>query len=121
MTKTRLITFAATAALALALAGCTPATPVVAPVVVNTSDIQGGVVTVALDQVVQLNTGGLAVDSYTATIDKPSIAEFVQGKKDGGAEFNPGLKPLKEGETEVILKNKQGGIQWVTFTLKVTK
>ena len=59
-------------------------------------------------------------EGYTAEIADPSILEFVQGKEDGGATFNPGLKPLKVGTTEVTMTNAQGGIQPLTFTVKVT-
>ena len=102
------------------LSACAPTQPVVAPVTVSVGDLQGATVDVALNQVININTGDLAVDSYTAEIADPSILEFVQGKEDGGATFNPGLKPLKVGTTEVTMTNAQGGIQPLTFTVKVT-
>jgi len=111
---------AAASVLLVGIAGCTAPTPVVTPIVVNAEDIQGGVVEVPLNSTLVINTGSLAVDSYSATIADPSIAEFVQGKDDGSATFNPGLTPKKVGETEVTLSNKDGGIQDVDFTLKVT-
>ena len=119
MSIRRLLAVAATASVLVAgLAAC-GATPVVAPVVVNSGDIQGSVVEVPLNSTLVINTGDLAVDSYTAEIADPSIAEFVQGREDGSASFNPGLSPKKVGETEVTLSNKDGGIQNVEFTLKV--
>ncbi len=122
MSIRRLVVAAAAASVLLAgLAGCATASgPVVAPIVVNSGDIQGSVVEVPLNSTLVINTGDLAVDSYTAEIADPSIAEFVQGKDDGSASFNPGLTPKKVGETEVTLSNKDGGIQNVDFTLKVT-
>lgn len=66
-------------------------------------------------------TGDLAVDSYTAEIDDSTIVEFVQGRTDGSAEFNPGFKPLKVGSTEVTMTNEQGGIRPLTFTIEVTQ
>ena len=113
--------FAAVAAVAavVGLSACAP-TPVVEPVTVSVGDLQGSTVDVALNQVVDIDTGDLAVDSYTAKIADPSIVEFVQGKKDGGATFNPGLTPLKVGSTEVTLTNEQGGIQPLVFTVTVT-
>jgi hypothetical protein len=102
------------------LSACAPTQPVVAPVTVSVGDLQGATVDVALNQVININTGDLAVDSYTAEIADPSILEFVQGNEDGGATFNPGLKPLKVGTTEVTMTNAQGGIQPLTFTVKVT-
>jgi hypothetical protein len=102
------------------LSACAPTQPVVAPVTVSVGDLQGATVDVAMNQVININTGDLAVDSYTAEIADPSVLEFVQGKEDGGATFNPGLKPLKVGTTEVTMTNAQGGIQPLTFTVKVT-
>lgn len=102
----------------LALAACAPV-PVVAPVTVNTGDISETTVEVPINSMLVLNTGDLDVDSYTATINDPSIAQFVQGRTDGSATFNPGLKPLKVGTTTVTLANKDGGIQDVVFELKV--
>jgi len=111
---------AAASVLLVGIAGCATTSPVVTPVVVNSGDIQGSVVEVPLNSTVVINTGDLDVDSYTAEIADPSIAEFVQGKEDASASFNPGLKPKKVGETEVTLANENGGIQNVEFTLKVT-
>ena len=120
MSIRRLLAVAAAASLVLVgIAGCAPAGPVVAPIVVNAGDIQGGVVEVPLNSTLVINTGDLAVDSYTAEIADPSIAEFVQGKDDGSASFNPGFTPKAVGETEVTLTNENGGVQAVDFTLKV--
>ncbi len=110
---------AAVLSAALILTACAP-TPVVAPVTVSANDLQGETVQVALNQVLNINTGDLPVDSYTAEIDDPAIAEFVQGRTDGSAEFNPGFTPLKVGSTDVTMTNEQGGIQPLEFTIEVT-
>ena len=115
---------AATVALAtvVSLSACAPTPgPVVAPVTVAANDLQGSTVTVALNQIVNITTGSLAVDSYTAKITDESVVTFVQGRVDGGTTFDPGLTPLKVGSTSVTLTNKQGGIQPLTFTVTVTK
>ena len=106
--------------IALALAACAP-TPAVAPITVNANDLQGETIDVPKNSVLNINTGDLAVDSYEAEIADPSIVEFVQGREDGSATFNPGFKPLKVGETEVTMTNEQGGIQPLTFTITVTE
>ena len=120
----RLSRFAATAAAAsvllIALAGCAAPGPVVAPVVVSVGDLQGATVEVPLNSVLDIDTGSLDVDSYTADIADASVAEFTQGNTDGSATFNPAITPKKVGETKVTLSNKDGGIQDVDFTLKVT-
>ena len=110
------------AAVLLALAACTSApAPVVAPVVVNADDLQGSTVEVPLNSMLVINTGSLDVDSYTAEVADPSIAEWVQGREDATASFNPGFTPKNVGETEVTLSNSDGGIQNVEFTLTVTQ
>ena len=120
MSIRRLLAVAATASVLVAALAACGTTPVVTPVVVNSGDIQGSVVEVPLNSTLVINTGDLDVDSYTAEIADPSIAEFVQGKEDASASFYPGLTPKKVGETEVTLSNKDGGIQDLEFTLKVT-
>jgi len=120
MKSIRVLAAAAVVSLAMGLAACAP-TPVVAPVTVSVGDLQGATVDVALNQVININTGDLAVDSYTAEIEDPSILEFVQGREDGSATFNPGFKPLGVGETKVTMTNDQGGIQPLEFTVVVTE
>ena len=106
----------------LALAACTPApAPVVAPVVVDVGDLQGATVEVPINSMLVINTGSLDVDSYTAEVADSSIAEWVQGREDASASFNPGFTPKKVGDTEVTLTNSNGGIQNVEFTLEVTQ
>ena len=117
----RVLAVVAAVSLVVGLSACAPATPVVAPVTVSVNNIQGTTIEVALNQLININTDSLAVDSYTADIADPSVLEFVQGKDDGTATFNPGLKPLKTGTTEVTLTNEQGGIQPLQFTVTVTK
>ena len=120
LAEARVVLAAVTVRLPASMTTLSPMRAVVAPVTVSVGDLQGATVDVALNQVININTGDLAVDSYTAEIADPSILEFVQGKEDGGATFNPGLKPLKVGTTEVTMTNAQGGIQPLTFTVKVT-
>ncbi len=126
MRTARTVALAAALALGLAaLSGCssptTAVTPAVEPVVVKIGDISGTTVKVALDQVVDLDTGSLSVTSYSGKVADPSIATFTKGRKDNGAEFDPGLTPHKAGTTEVTLSNSDRGIQDVEFTLTVTE
>jgi hypothetical protein len=102
----------------LALSAC-GVTPVVAPITVSANDLQGETVEVPLNSVLNINTGDLAVDSYSAEIADKSIVEFVQGREDGGATYNPGFTPLKVGETEVTMTNDEGGIEPLEFTISV--
>ena len=72
-------------------------------------------------QVLNINTGDLAVDSYTGKVSDPAVAEFVQGREESSATFNPGVTALAEGSTEVEMTNAQGGIQPLVFTVEVSE
>ena len=92
----------------------------IAPVVMKANDLQGATVDLVVGQVLDIDTGDLAVDSYTGKVEDTDVAEFVQGKDDGSATFNPGITALAEGSTEVVMTNAQGGIQPLTFTVDVS-
>lgn len=118
--QARMFAVALVAAATLALAACAP-TPVMAPVTMSANDLQGATVDLKVGQVLNINTGDLAVDSYEAEISDPAIAEFVQGREDGSATYNPGFTAKAEGSTDVTMTNEQGGIQPLEFTITVTK
>lgn len=120
--KTLRVSLVAAAATALlALAACAPTTPVIAPVTMEANDLQGATVDLVVGQVLNINTGSLAVDSYTAEVSNPSVAEFVQGRDDGSATFNPGFTAKSVGSTDVTMINDQGGIQPLEFTITVSE
>lgn len=114
------------AAFALALTGCAPGaadpenTSVIAPVTESANDLQGATVELVVGQVLNINTGDLAVDSYEGEVADPAVAEFVQGGDDGSATFNPGVRALAEGTTTVTMTNQDGGIQPLEFTVEVS-
>lgn len=104
----------------LGLAGCAQdAGPVVEPVVMRVGDLEGQTVELVVGQVLDIDTGSLAVDSYRGVVADPEVAEFVPGHEDGGTLYNPGVEALAEGTTQVVLSNTDGGIQDVTFTVEV--
>lgn len=94
---------------------------VIAPVTMDANDLQGATVDLVVGQVLNINTGDLAVDSYTGEVEDTSVAEFVEGYEDDGATFNPGVKALAEGTTKVVMSNSTGGIQDLTFTVDVSE
>ena len=112
----------ALAAAAFGLTAC--ASPaggdVVAPVTMDVNDLQGATVDLVVGQALNIDTGDLAVDSYTGEVADPSVAEFVPGRDDGSATFNPGVTALAAGTTEVTMTNDSGGIQPLRFTVSVT-
>jgi hypothetical protein len=93
---------------------------VIAPVTMDVGDLQGTTVELVVGQALNITTGDLAVDSYTGEIDDPTVAEFVPGREDGSATYNPGVLALAPGSTEVVLSNTDGGIQDVTFSVSVS-
>ncbi len=114
--------------LAVGLSGCsqTPAAPassassVMEPVVKNVNELQGATVRLSVGQALDIDTGDLAVDSYSGKVDDPAVAEFVAGRTSGGATFNPGVTALAAGSTKVTMSNTNGGIQNLTFTVDVS-
>lgn len=123
MKKISRLAIAVAFAAALGLTACAAQTggPVIAPVTMDANELQGATVDLVVGQVLNINTGDLAVDSYTGEVSDSSVAEFVQGREDGSATFNPGVKALAVGESDVTMTNEQGGIQPLEFTVKVTE
>lgn len=133
MKLSRLALGAAVVTVSLLMAACSPAssssptgdaTPIggniVAPVTVSATDLQGASVDLVVGQTLNIDTGDLAVDSYTGSVADGVVAEFVTGKDDGSATFNPGVRALSAGTTSVTMTNKDGGIQPLEFTVVVT-
>lgn len=110
----------AVAAITLALSACAQPAPVVAPVVMDVGELQGETVELAVGQVLDIDTGSLAVDSYSGEVEDESVAEFTAGREEGGTTYNPGVTALAPGTTKVVLSNSDGGIQDVSFTVEVT-
>lgn len=92
----------------------------IAPVTKNVGDLQGEDVELVVGQVLNINTGDLAVQSYAGEVADEAVAIFVPGREDGGAEFNPGVEAVGLGSTDVVLTNQDGGIEPVTFTVTVS-
>ncbi len=117
----KLIGAAAVIAVTVGLSACAQSTPtpVIAPVTMDVGDLEGETVDLIVGQVLNINTGDLAVDSYSGEVEDSAVAEFVKGREEGGATYNPGVKALAEGSTEVVLSNSDGGIEDVTFTVTV--
>jgi len=103
-----------------ALTGCAASQPVIAPVTRDVGDLQGETVELEVGQVLNIDTGDLAVDSYSGEVADPSVAKFTAGREEGGATYNPGVEGLAAGKTQVVLSNEDGGIQDVTFTVEVS-
>jgi hypothetical protein len=118
-----LVTTLVGASLLGTLAACAPTIdhPAVEPVTVSVTKLQGETVTVPLASELNITTGDLSVTSYSGRVADPSIAKFVPGSKTSTLQLDPSVKPLKVGESTVTLKNKNGGIQDVVFTIDVTK
>ncbi len=85
------------------------------------NDLQGATVDLVVGQVLNIDTGDMPVDSYSGTVADPEVAEFVEGSDTQDAAFNPGVKALAVGGTQVVLSNSEGGIQDVTFMVNVTE
>jgi hypothetical protein len=116
----KLIGAAVLVAVAAGLSACAQSyDPVIAPVTMDANDLQGATVDLVVGQVLNINTGDLAVDSYSGEVADTAVAEFVKGYEQDGATYNPGVKALAEGSTTVVMSNSDGGIQDLTFTVEV--
>jgi hypothetical protein len=106
----------------LALAGCSSSgttgdASALPPVIVDLGDVDGTTVEVTEGGTIDL-TDDDTYAAWTADIDNPDVVEFVAGRDDGSAQFNPGLTAKSVGETDVTLDNGETG-DTVTFTVDV--
>lgn len=90
------------------------------PVIVDLGEVDGTTVEVALGDSIDLVGDDEHYTTWTAEIADPAIVEFVPGRDDGSAQFNPGLTATAVGETEVTLSNSESGDE-VAFTVVVTE
>ena len=88
------------------------------PVIVDLGDVEGTTVEVPEGGTIDLTGDAQTSTAWTADIADPAVVEFVPGRDDGSAQFNPGLTAKSEGETEVTLDNGETGDS-VTFTVDV--
>lgn len=107
------------AAGSLGLSACSPGgSSALPPVIVDLDTVDGTTVEVPEGGSVDLTGDDETYTAWTADIADPAIVEFVPGKDDGYAQFNPGLTATSVGETEVTLDNSETG-DTVTFTVEV--
>lgn len=106
----------------LALAGCgsngSTDASALPPVIVDLGDVDGTTVEVTEGGTIDLTGDDETYAAWTADIDDPDVVEFVAGRDDGSAQFNPGLTATSVGETDVTLDNGETGDS-VTFTVDV--
>jgi hypothetical protein len=107
---------------AIGLTGCSPAgnggSSALPPVIVELDDIDGTTVEVPEGGSIDLTGDEETATQWTADIADPEVVEFVPGRDDGSAQFNPGLTATSVGQTEVTLENGETG-DTVTFTVEV--
>ena len=88
------------------------------PVIVEIDSLDGTTVEVTEGGSVDLTGDDETYTAWTADIADPDVVEFVPGRDDGSAQFNPGLTATSVGETDVTLENGETGDS-VTFTVEV--
>ena len=77
--------------------------------IVDLGDVEGTTVEVPEGGTIDLTGDDETYTAWTADIADPAVVEFVPGRDDGSAQFNPGLTAKSEGETEVTLDNGETG------------
>lgn len=85
------------------------------PVMAPTDGLDGTTVQVPLTNTLVIQAEDPT--AWTGTVADASVAEFVAGRDDGSAVFNPGVRPLAAGSTEVTITD---GTTTITFTVEVT-
>jgi hypothetical protein len=107
---------------AVGLSGCSPTgnggSSALPPVIVELGDVDGTTVEVPEGGSIDLTGDEETAIQWTADIADPEVVEFVPGRDDGSAQFNPGLTATSVGQTEVTLENGETG-DTVTFTVEV--
>jgi hypothetical protein len=88
------------------------------PVIVELGSVDGTTIEVTEGGSIDLTGDDETFNEWTATIADPGVVEFVPGRDDGSAQFDPGLTAESVGETEVVLENGESG-DTVTFTVEV--
>ncbi|HEX6364543.1 MAG TPA: hypothetical protein VF000_00210 [Agromyces sp.] len=121
------VLLASVGAAGLGLAGCSTDGPggdasedasALPPVIVELGSVDGTTIEVTEGGSIDLTGDDETFTEWTATISDPGVVEFVPGRDDGSAQFNPGLTAESVGETEVVLENGESG-DTVTFTVEV--
>ena len=92
---------------------------VLPPIIADLNSIDGTTVEVPAGGNIDLTGDSTTYTDWTGEISDPKVAEFIPGKDEGGASFNPGIKALEPGEAEVTMTNSTSN-KTVTFTVKVT-
>jgi hypothetical protein len=92
---------------------------VLPPIIEDLNSIDGKTVDMKVGNNIDLTGDSTTYKDWTGEISDPKVAEFIAGKDEGGASFNPGVKALATGEATVKLTNSTSN-KTVTFTIKVT-
>ena len=103
---------------ACASGGTSDGSSALPPVIVEIDSLDGTTVEVPEGGSVDLTGDDETYTAWTADIADPDVVEFVPGRDDGSAQFNPGLTATSVGETDVTLENGETGDS-VTFTVEV--
>ena len=89
------------------------------PIIADLNSIDGTTVEVKVGGHIDLTGDSTTYKDWTGEVSDPKVAEFVAGKDEGGASFNPGIVGLAAGEATVKMTNSTSN-KTVTFTAKVT-
>jgi hypothetical protein len=101
----------------LALAACSPGTPLRRPLATPLASVQSGTLRIHLHQVMVLT---LSDDQrYTALIADPTIVSVVEHRDAAAGRFEPEIVPLKAGVTQVALTSSRPGHEVVGFRVIV--
>ena len=81
---------------------------VVAPIELNYQDINGQTETLKVNQVININYGGVNDGEITVEISDPAVVEYTGAKMEDGVQSSAGLKALSGGSATVTFKFNGG-------------
>jgi hypothetical protein len=100
-------------------APATGGSSVLPPVIEDINSIDGTTVDLKAGGTIDLTGDTTTYTDWTGEVSDPKVAQFVPGRDEGGASFNPGVKALAAGTAEVKLTNSTSN-ETATFTVNVT-
>jgi hypothetical protein len=92
---------------------------VLPPIIVNLDTVDGTTVEIKVGGHIDLTGDSTTYKDWTGVISDPNVAEFIPGKDEGGAQFNPGIVGLAIGVVTANLTNSTTN-DAVMFTVNVT-
>lgn len=91
-----------------------------APIIHTPDELDGQNITINFERSLIINVPDNPQDWTTGSVDDNTIAQFIPGRADATATFNPGFIARNHGETTAHITNPTTGTT-ITFTLTISE